>query len=160
MDRKMWYDRGKLICLFLWLGACLTACSHIPAEQFNEWTPMTSREGVYVILPANYSLYVGDGLMFESSGSAEDLPVYRTREEAENVLRDIEVLADGVPNFWRVFQLEADWESDVIPMGTEYRLTRPAKIFSVEDLPTTPRLRVKHSGKLPIPRAQTFEEHA
>lgn len=108
-------------------------CRQAPMESLIVAAPPEEAAEVYVILPDHYSGYVNEGLMLESGGQPEDLPVYHSEDVARKALRAFESQDERNRHIWRVYRLDADWNKDVVPQGKEYRLRSPAKV--AEPLP-------------------------
>ncbi len=129
------YPHPLLMALFLGLG--LVACSlekPPPAENAAEIPAAADSGIVYVVLPASYSRHLTNGgeLLFASNGLPEDLPVYKTREEAEHALLALESAAERSRHLWTVYSLKAAWDKDVITLESgEHRLKEPARILGV-----------------------------
>ena len=128
------HNRLGRLCACAGFALLLAACQPTQpplASVAANWTDPADAAQVYVILPESYRRYLAEDLIFASNGAPEDLPVYPTAEEAVQALRAFETQAVHARYVWRVFQLKADWNKDVIALGNEYRLSGPARVAAV-----------------------------
>ena len=110
-------------CLLLTLAGCRQVASEPPAAPAQP-----AAAAVYVVLPAYYDQYLDEGLVFESTGEPEDLPVYATVEDAQQAVAAFERQSERSVDAWSVYKLDADWNKDVVPLGKEFRITAPARV--------------------------------
>ena len=130
----MRYRASFLLLCGLLLVAALAGCRSKDMSNSLAASSAPKPAGpVYVVLPVSYSSYLDGGLTFDSEGSSEDLPVYRSVEDATKALREFESVSERAERMWAVYKLDAVWEEDAVPQGEEYRLKHPAKILAAVD---------------------------
>lgn len=119
-------------------GVILAGCAAVPPVPEAPVLPVVSVDHpVYVLAPASYSRYLSGGhqeVLLASEGEEEDLPVYRTTDEARSAM-EAQVSAKELPvGLWRVYRLEGSWEEDVVePAPGKKRMRRPARLLSAEE---------------------------
>lgn len=126
--------RRRAVCLAIVLVCLLLhACAGEPTKKDTQNPTRADGspacEGVFTVAPDFYSNSL-DGsvsLLFTSSGTQFDVPVYCTAKEALYALYALEENAPASKGSWRVYELEADWELDVVAVGShDQRLRAPA----------------------------------
>ena len=124
--------------LFRWVGlaacAALGACA--PKSELPPPVPevSTSRcEAIFVLAPTGFMRYMdlSEYPMLASEGREQDLPVFCSSAEARTE-RDERVAAERLPlNFWSVFRLEGQWETDVVEVEPGlFRMRHPATLYA------------------------------
>lgn len=131
-------SRAVLICLCLGLGLVAACRASVTPQEQQVPEPVVERVpvepgDVYVVLPVNYSRYTEGALLFSSSGTSEDLPVYASAEDAARALHAFESVSDRARHVWAVYRLGAEWARDVVTLETgEHRLKQPANVLNIE----------------------------
>lgn len=118
-------------------GVILAGCAAVPPVPEKTAPAVAVGHPVYVLAPASYSRYLSGGqqeALLASEGEEEDLPVYRTTDEARTAM-EAQVSARELPvGLWRVYRLEGTWEEDVVePAPGKKRMRRPARLLSIEE---------------------------